>query len=255
MTAAPGELTEDRFLGGRLRLMQPRAGYRAGVDPVLLAAAVPARAGQSLLDLGCGVGAVALCVAARVPGLSLCGVDLLPENVALALRNAETNGIDFECVQGDVATLPASIRQRSFDHVVANPPYFQRSARPPSANAHRDRAMAAEASLGIWIDAGIKRLAPKGRLTLIVSAARLPEVLGAIGPRLGDLRVLPIAGRAGRAAGRVILSGRKESRAPFVLLAPLVLHSGAAHGSDAEDYTAQATGILRDAAAISLDPS
>ena len=252
MTVAPQDLTEDRCLGGRLRLWQPRDGYRAGVDPVLLAAAVPAQAGQTVLDLGCGVGAVALCLGTRVPGLILSGVDLLTENVALATRNGTANGIAFDCVQGDVAALPPGLRQRSFDHVVANPPYFRRAAGPVSATAHRDNAMAGALPLGAWVDSGVKRLLPKGRLTMIVAAARLPEVITAIGDRLGALRVLPITGRAGRAAGRVIVTGSKDSRAPFVLLAPLVLHSGPAHRSDAEDYTDQAVAILRDSAPLLL---
>jgi tRNA1Val (adenine37-N6)-methyltransferase len=46
------ETTFDAFLGGRITLEQPTKGYRAGVDPVLLAASVPARAGQSVLELG-----------------------------------------------------------------------------------------------------------------------------------------------------------------------------------------------------------
>lgn len=253
MTGDAPDLTEDRFLGGRLRLFQPRDGYRAGVDPVLLAAAVPAQSGQSLLDLGCGVGAVALCIGTRVPGLALWGVDLLAENVALAVRNGAANGIALDCVQGDVAALPAGLRQRSFDHVTANPPYFRRAAGLASATAHRDQALAGDLPLAAWVDTGIKRLAPGGRLSLIIAAARLPETLSAIGDRLGDLRVLPITGRAGRVAGRVIVTGRKDSRAPFALLAPLVLHSGPAHRSDAEDYTPHAAAILRDAAPLLLE--
>ncbi|MEM8959142.1 MAG: methyltransferase [Pseudomonadota bacterium] len=235
-----------------MTLFQPRDGYRAGVDPVLLAAAVPAQSGQSLLDLGCGVGAVGLCVATRVPGLALRGVDLLAENVVLAARNGVVNDIAFDSVQGDVAALPADLRQRSFDHVTANPPYFRRSAGPIAATAHRDQAMAGDLPLAVWVDCGIRRLAPGGRLSLIIAAERLPETLSAIGDRLGELRVLPIAGRAGRAAGRAIVTGRKDSRAPFALLAPLVLHAGPAHRSDAEDYTPEVAAILRDAAPLLL---
>lgn len=256
MTGAAPDLTEDRFLGGRVRLLQPKQGYRAGVDPVLLAAAVPARAGQNVLDLGCGVGAVALCLAARVPGLALSGVDLLEDNVALAVRNASANGIAFDCVQGDVAALPMALRQRSFDHVIANPPYFRQGAGPAAATLHRESAMAGDVPLGVWIDTAIKRLVPRGRLSMIMAAARLPEVIAAMGDRLGDMRLLPITGRAGRPAGRMIVTGRKDSRGAFGLLAPLVLHTGPGHASDAEDYTAEVTAILRDAAPLLLqDPS
>lgn len=60
--------SHDQFLGGRLMVAQPKTGYRAGVDPVLLAASVPAVRGESVLELGCGVGVASLCLAARVPG-------------------------------------------------------------------------------------------------------------------------------------------------------------------------------------------
>ncbi|MCV6598830.1 MAG: methyltransferase [Mangrovicoccus sp.] len=245
-------LTEDYFLGGRLRLLQPGQGYRAGVDPVLLAAAVPAQPGERVLDLGCGVGAVALCLGARVRGLRLFGVDLLPENVDLARRNAQANDLPMEVVQGDVGALPAALRQQSFDHVVSNPPYFRRTAGPASDGVHRDTAMGEGLALSEWIEAGIRRVNPKGRLSLIMSAERLPEILAAFENRLGDVMVLPLAARVGRDAGRVIVTGRKGARAPFRLLAPLVLHVGDHHDGDREDYTAQTRAILRDGAALSL---
>lgn len=252
MTNLSEAVTEDHLLGGRVRLLQPRRGYRAGVDPVLLAAAIPAQPGQRVLDLGCGVGAVALCLGTRVEGLSLTGVDLLAQNVTLAGRNGVVNGIALQAVQGDVAALPQVIRQQSFDHVLANPPYFRRGDGPAAAGRHRDTAMGEGVPLGVWIDTGVRRLAPRGRLTLIMAADRLPELLGSIGDRLGDLVVLPIAGRAGRAASRVIVTGRKDSRGPFRLGAPLVLHDGAAHLSDAEDYTPEVVEVLRDGAELLL---
>ena len=83
-----GELSTDAFLGGRLSIMQPIRGYRAAADPVLLAAAVPARAGDAVLELGCGAGVASLCLGQRVPGLIQFGLELQPAYAALARRNA-----------------------------------------------------------------------------------------------------------------------------------------------------------------------
>ena len=116
------ELSADKFLGGRLVLRQPRKGYRAGADPVLLAAAVLARPGESLLDLGCGAGTAALCAGARVPGLRLAGLERQPAYAELARRNARENGLEMTVTCGDLSVMPEALRQQQFHHVIANPP-------------------------------------------------------------------------------------------------------------------------------------
>ena len=100
------DLTHDAFLCGKLHLWQPRKGYRAATDPVLLAAACPALPGQSVLDMGCGVGAAALCLAARVPDLRLYGLELQPDYAELARRNAIENGLPMQVECGDLAHMP-----------------------------------------------------------------------------------------------------------------------------------------------------
>jgi len=246
------EVTRDAFLGGRLTLCQPARGYRAGVDPVLLAAATPARPGQSVLDLGCGVGAALFRLAARVPGLDLTGVELQPDYAALARDNAAENGIAARIEAADLRALPRALRDRAFEQVIANPPYFDRRQGTASGAAGRETAFGGDTPLADWIETATRRLAPKGYLTLVQKADRLPELLGAMDHRLGSVTVWPVAGRAGRAADRVLVCARKEGRAPFRLRAPLILHAGAAHGSDAEDYTAQIRAVLRDGAALPM---
>ncbi len=135
-----GETTCDAFLGGRLRIEQPRRGYRAGVDPVLLAAAVPARAGERVLDLGCGVGAAGLCLGARVSGVGLTGIEVQPFYADLARRNAARNGIAMDVLQGDLTNPPASLRAVSFDHVITNPPYYRRENGPKAEDEGRETA-------------------------------------------------------------------------------------------------------------------
>lgn len=245
------DLTQDDFLGGRLKLWQPRRGYRAGVDPVLLAAAVPARAGESALELGCGVGTALLCLNARVPGLDLNGVEVLPDYAELARRNA---GDAARIITADLTDLPQDLRQRQFDHVMMNPPYFDRAEGDAAADAGRDRGRAGATPLMQWLDVGCRRLAPKGRLTLIQHITRLPEVLGALQGRLGGLVLRPIQPRTAQPPGLFLLQGRLDARTPFAMAPPLVMHEGTAHTADLESYRPEVQAILRDAAPLPIDP-
>jgi tRNA1Val (adenine37-N6)-methyltransferase len=244
------DLTQDAFLCGKLQLWQPRQGYRAATDPVLLAAACFARAGQSVLDLGCGVGAAALCLGRRVPDLALFGLELQPDYADLARRNAIENAIPLQVVTGDLTHMPSDLR-RDFDHVIANPPYYPKGS-TPSPNAGRATALqVGETPLGLWVQAATRRLAPGGWLTLICGADGLPEVLGALGEKMGSASVLPLAPRAGKPALRILLRARKTARGPFQLLAPFVLHDVPAHTGDRESYTAQANAVLREGGDLS----
>ena len=242
------ELTHDAFLGGRLHLWQPRRGYRAGVDPVLLAASVDAQAGQSVLELGCGAGAAILCLNARVGGLTLAGVEREPEFAALAERNG---GPALEVVTADLTNLPLTLRERQFDHVLANPPYYERSASRSSNDPLREAAHGAQTALRDWVRAAAKRLRPKGMVHFIHRAERLPDLLAHLPQSLGSVEVLPITSRVGRAAERVILRARKNGRGDFRLHAPLVMHAGQKHpGDHIKDYTPAVRAVLQDGAAL-----
>ncbi len=238
------DLTRDAFLGGRLHLWQPRRGYRAGVDPVLLAAMVPAKAGQSVLDLGCGVGAAALCLGARVPGLDLLGVERQSAYAELGVRNG------LEVVKADLAHLPDAVKQRSFDHVLANPPYYDRDAGVGAADALREGALGIDTPLDTWLDVAARRLRPKGYLHLIHRVEQVPDLMRFTQPRLGSIELWPICPRPQKAAELVILRARKEGRAPFRLHAPIVMHAGPRHERDGEDYTPEIQAVLRDGAAL-----
>lgn len=238
------DLTDDAFLGGRLQLWQPITGYRAATDPVLLAACVAAKAGQSVLDLGCGAGTASLCLGARVAGLRLTGLELQLDYADLARQNAARNEIALDVVVGDLAHLPNGLK-RDFDHVIANPPYYA-SGGTPSPNTGRDMALRVETPIADWVDCGARRLAPGGWLTMIMATECLPEAMSACTGKLGSLAVLPLAARAGQAGLRVIMQARKAGRRPFRLLAPFVLHSGVAHDTDRDSYTPVAKGVLRD---------
>lgn len=242
------DLTDDKFLCGRLRLLQPARGYRAATDAVLLAAACPAEPGDTVLDLGCGAGAASLCLAARVPDLVLTGLEMQPDYADLARRNAARNGMAMEVVEGDVAQVPPALR-RPFSQVIANPPWYPPGG-TPSPRPGRATALQVTLPLSVWVQAAAQRLHPGGWLTLIAGADSLPDLLAALAPKLGSAAVLPLQPREGRAAPRILLRARKGGKAPFRLLPPLILHTGPAHDGDRESYTPQANAILRDGAPL-----
>ncbi len=248
------DLTLNDFLGGRVRLWQPLSGYRAGVDPILLAASVPAKRGQSVLELGCGAGAAVLSLMARVPGLQAAGVELQAPYADLAGRNAAENAARLEVIQADLTALPPDLKQRQFDHVIANPPYYRAGAHSPSMDKGRSVALGGDTPLDHWFDAAAKRLAPKGYLHMIQKADRLPDMLISCFGRLGSIEVVPLAARSGRKAELVILRARKGGRAAFQLHPPLILHAGERHERDEESYTPQVSAVLRDGAALACFP-
>ncbi|QEW18775.1 tRNA1(Val) (adenine(37)-N6)-methyltransferase [Marinibacterium anthonyi] len=246
MTQFPDEdLSRDAFLGGKLFLYQPKSGYRAGVDPVLLAASVAAKPGDRVLDLGCGAGAAVLCLGTRVPGLHLHGIEVQPGYAALARRNAAEAGLHIDVIDADLTAPPPELRKMTFHHILANPPYFDPTARIPAADPGRERGLAEVAPLSAWVDFAARRLHPRGWLHVIQRTARLPDLLVASQGKLGSIEVLPLAARLGRTPEHVIFRARKDGRAPFRLHAPMILHEGMKHLSDAEDYSAEIDGILR----------
>jgi tRNA1(Val) A37 N6-methylase TrmN6 len=228
-----GGESDDAFLGGRLRLLQPGTGYRAGIDGVLLAATVEASPGEQILDAGSGVGAVGLCVAQRLPDVRITLVERDARLAGLARRNVERNGfadrarvIEADVLKplGESPQLAAAAE--SFDHVLANPPFHVEgrgtAARDPvEAGAN---AMPAGA-LDRWLRFMAAMARPGGRITLIHRAEALPELLPALAGRFGGAVVLPLHPRDGQPALRVIVRAVKGSRAPLELRPGLVLHN------------------------------
>ncbi len=234
--------TADSLLGGRIVFYQPAEGYRAAIDPVLLAAAMPARAGDRILDLGGGAGAAALCLARRVLDCHITGLEIDPALVALARTNAAENGFGgrIEIVAGNVVAPPASLAGKLFDGVLLNPPFNAEDAGTPPPGPEKRRAnVEAEADLGAWLGAALRFLRAKGNLAVIHRADRIDAIVASLYGKAGDIVVLPLWPRTGKAAKRVIVRARKGAAGGARLLPGLMLHEpdGA--------YTAEADSILR----------
>lgn len=232
-----GEATEDRFLDGQVVVRQLPHGFRAGLDAVMLAAAVPAVAEEAVLELGAGAGTASLCLARRVGGIAVTGIEIESELVALASENASANRLAerVKFIAGDALRPPSALRH-PFHHVLCNPPFHggegERSPDPARATALHD-----DGHLSEWITAGLKRTASGGTFTMILRADRLGEALMTLPPR--GVRVFPLWPRASEAAKRVVVQARLGSRAPMVMAPGLVLHE--ADGR----YTAAADAVLR----------
>lgn len=240
------------FLGGKVRLWQPKQGYRAGIDPVLLAACVPARTGQNVLELGCGAGPAVCCLAARVSGVRVVGVERQAAYAALAQRNLTQNAVAGQIVMADLTALPPSVSQQQFHHVMANPPYFDADTRTPACDPGREAGLAEDTPLRDWIAVAARRTRPGGTVTMIHRATRLPDLLAGFCAALGSVEVLPLAPRTGRDPKLVLVRGVQAGRAPFRLYAPLILHDGDSHQGDVESYRPQIRAVLRDGAALTL---
>ncbi|ERF81104.1 methyltransferase [Bradyrhizobium viridifuturi] len=227
------EITEDGFLGGQLRLRQPKGGHRAGHDAILLAAATPARSGDRVVDLGAGVGAAGLAVARRVRGIDLVLVEIDPAMAELARNNAGANAIMAEVVILDVeadapAFAAAGLAPDSADVVLMNPPFNDPSRHRASPDGVRERAHVATATtLANWVHAARRLLRSNGQLAMIWRADGIADVLAALDRGFGSLELLPVHADATSPAIRILVRATKGGRAPTRLHAALLLNDGA----------------------------
>jgi tRNA1(Val) A37 N6-methylase TrmN6 len=237
-------VTEGALLDGRLRYRQFSAGHRSGFEPVLLAAAAPARPGESVIEFGTGAGAALLCLAHRVPGITGLGLEIDPATASLANENFKINNLqNLSAIQADAR---AGAPKSGFDHAISNPPWHD-EAGTTSPDSARARAHHADATLlEDWIAQMIASLKPRGHVTLILPAASLSRAIAALrAGAIGAITLLPLWPRAGKPAGMFILSGRHNAKTPDRLLPGLTLHNESG-------ITQEANAILRDGAALSL---
>jgi tRNA1(Val) A37 N6-methylase TrmN6 len=248
------DVTVDAALGGRLSLAQPRRGHRFGHDAILLAAATPARDDEHAVELGAGVGAAGLALAARVAGVNLTLVEIDPDLARLAGENAARNGMAtrVRAVALDVAAparafaaagLPLECAMR----VLMNPPFNDPARQQASPEQGRRLAhLSPSRLLEVWTRTAARLLRPRGTLTLIWRADGLAGVLDALARGFGAAVVLPVHPRPGEPAIRVLVRATKGGRAPLALFPGLVLND--ARGKP----TAEAEAVLRGGAPLPL---
>ena len=237
-------IKEIYVLNKRLKLLHSEKGFKTSIDSVLLASACPVKAGEHVLDLGCGVGGAGLCVLARVKGAYLTGVEIQKEHAELAERNAEVN-----LFQDNTTFINADIREyreeKAFDHVIINPPYLESGAHLRSPDEEKATAMGHEdLDIKDWVDCAHFCLKSKGSLTIIHRADQIDKIIRALGKRFGAIEIIPLWPKEGVNAKRIIIRCYKDRYSPTTLHAGLILHD------DEGEYTHAAEKILREAQAL-----
>lgn len=237
------EISTGGLLGGRLIYRQLRGGHRSGFEPVLLAATVPAREGELVLEAGTGAGAALLCLGARIAGVQGIGVERDATLARLASENFSANQFpQLHALRADATALPFA--PGSFHHVLANPPWFAPNG-TPSPDARRDLAhRAADGLLPSWIGELVRVLRGRGSISLVLPAASFAEAAAVLRERhCGAITLIPLWPRAGLAAKMIIITARKHSKSPDAVHPGLILHGE--HG-----ITPETEAILRGGAGL-----
>ena len=247
------EVTEDAVLGGRLRLLQPRRGHRVGHDAILLAAATSARAGEQIVDLGAGVGAAGLAVAARNPDVTVTLVEIDPALAALAAENVQLNGLAARvravvldaAAPGGRAFASAGLPAETAMRVMMNPPFNDPARQRTSPEPARRLAHALPpGALARWVRTAARLLRPRGTLSLIWRADDVAEVLQALKPAFGEVMILPVHPKPAAPAIRILVRATKSSRAPLSLLPGFILNDDAGHPTPEADAVLRGHAIL-----------
>ncbi len=237
------DLTEDDFLGGKVKVFQPAKGYRAGIDAVLLAATVEAKSGDNILDLGCGVGTAGLCLMGRLADVRVTGLELQSVLYEIAQKNREANNFEdrWSLVQADLLHLPKDLSLGSFDQVICNPPFMPKGSSHASPDPIKLLANhEGDACLRDWMLAALKLVKPKGAVTIVHRADRLDEILSIFREKkAGAVEVYPLWPYAGQPAKRVVVRARRGISKPMLITAGQILHER--DGS----YTPEIQGALR----------
>ena len=237
------EFSKDAFLGGRIQVLQPKIGFRSSMEAVFLAASVPALENQTILELGCGAGVVLMCLNHRITNLNLYGVEIQKKYADLAKINLDqnSNAMTYCC---DIQDLPLEIKNKNFDHIVTNPPFYKKNSGTRSAILDKDLSLREQLNLNEWVKISAKRLKPGGMFTIIVGTERLPDIINEATNYFGNIRVKPIASRINENSNRVIIQMTKGVNGVFLLLPPLIVHHDKVSKKDSKCFTKDVINIL-----------
>ena len=239
------DVSEDKFLGGKLVINQLKSGYRAGNDPVLLAASLVLRPEQTLLDLGCGVGTAFLCVLARENSIKVTGIELQKQLSDLAIKNSLKNNFVADIINCNLHKLYHNIGQKKFDHVILNPPFFYSNSGTLSKNKQKlVSKFVKEDELRSWLSIAMGRLKPKGEISLISRASTLGLVLGVLEQKVGSIKILPISSFENKPSSRLIVSGKLGAKGDISLSFPFIMHQKVVSKTGKNFFTSEAEGVL-----------
>ena len=247
------KMSQDKFLGGKLAIRQIQGGYRAGSDPVLLAASLSLQPGQTLLDMGCGVGTAFLCALAREKSLRVTGIEIQKEISELAKRNSIENNFETEIYNLDIRDIKIAVGQKQFDHVIFNPPFFDINQGTTSKTTDRLLSkFALKSDLDVWLRLGMKRLKPGGEISLIMKASSLGAILSTMEEKVGSIKILPISSFKNVPCSRIIVTGKLGAKGDTSLLTPLIMHTKKNFEGKKSNFTKVAEGILYEGDPIDL---
>lgn len=241
-------LTTGYLLNGRVKFYQPKNGFRVAIDSIFLAAALDVKEGESVLDVGSGVGAASLCLAMRIPHAKVVGLEIQRSYVRIGYDNVQLNNlhsrVEFLC--GNLLTPLPRLAAGTFSHVMANPPYYTENHRPSEKNEKADANHEMSTDLKQWVKYSLLMLRPKGTLTFILTADRLDEVIHLLYGKIGKIKLFPLWSGVGKEAKRFVVQGVKGLSGSCHILPGLILHRGSGQ------YTQEADEVLRHAKGLAL---
>ncbi|MDR2646380.1 MAG: methyltransferase [Holosporaceae bacterium] len=214
------ELSENSILNGVIKLLQPKNGYRVAIDPIILASFIKLAAHQRILDVGCGVGTIALILKKREYSAEITALDMDAEMCQICEQNSHINSLPLNIINVGIENHEFS-REKSFDQVVTNPPFFKKESSRVSES--KKWANVETINLSNWIQCCFRMLKNNGILSMVHRASRLDEILGVL-RGIGSVQIIPIYPKSNREANRVVVQVIKSRKSEMKILPGIVAH-------------------------------
>jgi len=217
--------TKDKFLGGKIKILQPKNGFRTSLDSIFLAASINLKKNNSILELGCGVGTILCCLMKREKNIEVYGVEIQKSISEIAKKNLKENNFNGRILNSDIKKLPKEISNRCFDQIIFNPPYLCNNVFFDTKNYSKQISIKENhITLKDWIEIALKRCVDGGEISFIHRTERLGEILEAFSSKAGYIRILPIFSKKNKNSGRIIIKAKKGSKSNLIILPPLIVH-------------------------------